>query len=431
MQLLLLTLMKINSKLQSISFEEGNFYALGLNYKKADAETRGHFSICDTIQQNILQQAKEENISSLTIISTCNRTELYGIAKHPYQLIKLLCEHTKRTVEEFEKVAYIYKNEAAVSHLFKVGTGLDSQILGDFEIISQLRNGFKRSKNLGLLNPFTERLINTVIQASKKIKNETEISSGAASVSFAAVQYIVAHVPYISEKKILLFGTGKIGRNTCENLIKHSKNDLITLINRTKNKAEKIAGKFNLIVKDYANIQSEIAQTDVMIVATGAQHPTISKELLFLKRPLLILDLSIPKNVSPDVLENKFVTLVHLDQLASVTDKTLVQRASQIPLAEGIIKEIEDEFNTWAANRKFAPTIKALKIKLAEIKTGEIDFQRKKIADFNEEQAEIISDRIIQKITTHFANHLKNDSVSNSESVELINKVFHLSTILP
>lgn len=410
------------------SKSEGNFYAIGLNYKKADAEIRGRFSISETAQHNLLAQAKAENITALTVISTCNRTEFYAIAQHPYQIIKLLCTHTNGTIEEFEKVAYIYKNREAISHLFKVGSGLDSQILGDFEIIRQLRNGFRRSKKMGLMNPFTERLANAVIQASKKIKNETEISSGTTSVSFAAVQYIMARVPYVSEKNILLFGTGKIGRNTCENLIKHTKNKHITLVNRTKDKAEKIAGKFNLIVKDYANIESEISQSDVMIVATGAHHPTISKELLFLKKPLLILDLSIPKNVAPAVTENQWVTLVHLDELSTITDMTLERRASQIPVARQIIEDIEADFNIWAENRKFAPTIQALKIKLSEIKKGEIDFQRKKIVGFNEEQAEIISDRIIQKITTHFANHLKADSFSSFESVELIKKVFQLST---
>ncbi|PKA82850.1 glutamyl-tRNA reductase [Ulvibacter sp. MAR_2010_11] len=420
--------MKNNGTQLNSVMTEGNFYAIGLNYKKADAETRGHFSISETAKKNILLQAKEEGISSLSVISTCNRTELYGVAQHPFQLIKLLCEHTQGTVEEFEKVAYVHKSKAAVSHLFKVGTGLDSQILGDFEIICQLRNGFRQSKKLGLMDPFLERLANAVIQASKRIKNETEISTGATSVSFAAVQYIMARVPYVSEKNILLFGTGKIGRNTCENLIKHTKNEHITVINRTKIKAEKIAGKFNLIVKDYADIQSEIAHSDVLVVATGAQQPTISKELLFLKKPLLILDLSIPKNVSEDVTKNELVTLVHLDNLASVTDKTLEHRASQIPRAEVIIREIETEFNLWAENRKFAPTIKALKAKLAEIKSGEIDFQRKKIADFNESQAEIISNRIIQKITTHFANHLKDDAVSTPASIELIKQVFQLSS---
>lgn len=418
--------MKIYNNLNIASTTEGAFFAIGLNYKKADAETRGHFSIPETAQINILEEAKKEGISSLTVISTCNRTELYGIASHPFQLIKLLCQYTKGTTEEFEKVSYVYKNKAAVSHLFKVATGLDSQILGDFEIISQLRNGLKRSKKMGLLNAYMERLANAVIQASKRIKNETELSTGATSASFAAVQYIMARVPYVSEKNILLFGIGKIGRNTCENLIKHTHNKHITLINRTKIKAEKIAGKFNLLVKDYANIQSEIAQSDILVVATGAQKPTINKELLFLKKPLLIVDLSIPKNVSTDVTENKLVTLVHLDDLSKVTDKTLLKRQLQIPKAEKIISEIEADFNIWVENRKFAPTLQALKLRLSEIKDGEIDFQRKKISNFNEEQATILSDRIIHKITTQFANHLKNNSTETSKSIELIQQVFQL-----
>ncbi len=403
-----------------------HFYAIGLSYKKADAEIRGHFSINDEAKKNILLQAKNEGISSLVVISTCNRTELYGFAEPPFQLIKLLCEHTHGTIEEFEKVAYVHKNSAAVSHLFKVGTGLDSQILGDFEIISQIKISFKQAKKEDMMNPFMERLVNAVIQASKRIKNETEISSGATSVSFAAVQYILARVPYVSDKNLLLFGTGKIGRNTCENLIKHTKNDHIVLINRTKTKAEKIAGKFNLVVKDYANIQSEIKHSDVLIVATGAQTPTISKELIHSDKPLLILDLSIPRNVATNVMELPNVTLVHLDDLSKMTDKTLQRRREHIPHAEVIIDEIKAEFDSWLETRKFAPTIKALKNKLTTLKELEIGHQRKKISDFNEEQAEIISDRIIQKITNHFANHLKDENTSADESIELIQKVFQL-----
>ena len=406
---------------------EGTFYAIGLNYKNANAEIRGKFSIDEAAQQRILDDAKEQGISSLSVISTCNRTELYGIAQHPFQLIKLLCTHSNGTLDEFEKVAYVYKNQEAISHIFKVGTALDSQILGDFEIISQLRKSFRLSKRHRIINPFMERLANAVIQASKRIKNETAISSGATSVSFAAVQYLMSQVPDISEKNILLFGTGKIGRNTCENLIKHTKNNHITLINRTREKAEEVAGKFNLIVKDYADIQSEMAQTDVLIVATGAQQPTITKDLLNLKKPMWIVDLSIPKNVGENVVENPWVTLIHLDELSVLTDKTLEHRASQLPMAHAIIDEIETDFNQWAEDRKFAPTIRALKLKLAEIKAGEIDFQRRKIEGFNEEQAEIISNRLIQKITTHFANHLKGEEGS-AESIELIRRVFQLET---
>ncbi|MCK6606957.1 glutamyl-tRNA reductase [Flavobacterium aquaticum] len=405
------------------------FYAVGLSYKKADAEMRGKFSLDEQAKTNLLHQAKGEGIDSLIVTSTCNRTEIYGFAQHPFQLIKLLCENSQGTVEDFQKVAFVYKNSEAISHMFRVGTGLDSQILGDFEIISQLKNAFVKSKEFDLANAFLERLVNAVIQASKKIKNETEISSGATSVSFASVQYIFKNVEDIASKNILLFGTGKIGRNTCENLVKHTKHEQITLINRTKEKAEKLAKKLDVIVKDYADLQIELQKADVVVVATGAQNPTVDKAILNLKKPLLILDLSIPKNVNENVKDIEGVTLVHMDELSQITDETLENRKKHIPAAEAIIEEIKDEFMAWTKQRKFAPTIHALKAKLNTIKEGELNFQRKKLANFDEEQAELITARIIQKITNHFANHLKDDETMVDESIEWIEKIFQLETV--
>lgn len=405
-----------------------SFYTIGLSYKKADAEIRGKFSLDEIAKSRLLHQAKNEGIEALLIISTCNRTEIYGFAQHPFQLIKLLCENSKGTVEDFQKVAYVYKNQEAVSHMFRVGTGLDSQILGDFEIISQIKNSFMQSKTLQLTNNFLERLTNAVIQASKRIKNETEISSGATSVSFAAVQYIFKNVDDIANKNILLFGTGKIGRNTCENLVKHTKHEQITLINRTKDKAERLARKLDVIVKDYTDLQLEIQKADVLVVATGAQNPTVDKAILNLKKPLTILDLSIPKNVNENVLDLQNVSLVHMDFLSQMTDETLENRKQHIPAAEAIIEEIKEEFMAWTKQRKFAPTIHALKEKLNSIKEGELNVQRKKITNFDEEQAELISARIIQKITNHFANHLKDENTTVDESIDWIERVFQLET---
>ncbi|MFK7048379.1 MULTISPECIES: glutamyl-tRNA reductase [Flavobacterium] len=416
---------------QNIPSKSATFYAIGLSYLKADAEMRGKFSLDEQAKSKLIQQAKGDGLESLIVTSTCNRTEIYGFAQHPFQLIRLLCENSQGTVEDFQKVAYVYKNKEAINHLFRVGTGLDSQILGDFEIISQIKNAFVLSKEHEMANAYMERLVNSVIQASKRVKNETEISSGATSVSFASVQYIFKTVPDISDKNILLFGTGKIGRNTCENLVKHSKHDHITLINRTKDKAEKLAKKLDLIVKDYADLQEEIHKADVLVVATGAQNPTVDKTILNLKKPLLILDLSIPKNVNENVQDIPEVTLIHMDHLSQITDETLENRKKFIPQAEAIIEEIQDEFITWTKGRKYAPTIHALKAKLQSIKELEMAYQRKKMSNFDEEQAEIISNRIIQKITNHFANHLKDENTLVDESVDWIQRVFQLSPPIP
>ncbi len=408
-----------------------SFYTIGMSYKKANADIRGKFSLEPTAMEHLLVKAREEGIDGLLIISTCNRTELHGFAQHPFQLIKLLCDHTAGTVEEFQQVAYVLKNYDAIDHLFRVGTGLDSQILGDFEIIGQIKNSFNRSKKYGLTNHFLERLCNSIIQASKRVKNETQISSGATSVAFASVQYILKNIDAVSEKNILLFGTGKIGRNTCENLIKHTGNHHITLINRTKNKAEKVAGKFHLTVKDYGDLQAEIRKTDVLIVATAATSPTITSDLIHSKKPLLILDLSIPKNVAPEVAEHSQVSLLHLDHLSQITDETLERRKEYIPEAQRIIDEVRADFIQWLETRKFAPVIKALKKKLKTMKEEEIDFHSKKINDFNAEQADLVSDRIIHKITKSFVNHLKDSEIDAEDSLEFIQKVFQLEVESP
>ena len=401
------------------------FYCIGLSYQKADATMRGMFSLTPENKDQLLSQAKSEGFEELLVISTCNRTELYGYAEHPFQLIQLLCENSNGSVDDFQKVGYVIKNKEAVHHLFEVGTGLDSQILGDFEIIGQIKQAFNLSRDKGLAKAFLERLMNSVINASKRIKNETALSSGAASVSFTAVQYIMQNIPEVSQKNILLFGVGKIGRNTCENLIKNTQNEHITLINRTREKAEQIAGKFNVIVKDFNELRNEISKADVLIVATGAATPTVYKDFINPAQPILILDLSIPKNVEEQVATLPNVTLLHMDELSKRKDEALECRKEAIPQALEIVEEVKEEFFQWLDNRKFATTIKALKAKLESLKEAEMDFQRKKIENFNEQQAEMISNRIIQKITTQFVNHLK-DTSSIDESISWVQEVFQL-----
>lgn len=407
-----------------------SFFIIGISYKNADAEIRGNYSLDPKSKLSLLTKAKESGLESVMAISTCNRTEVIGFVNDPEILINLLCDTTNSSKEEFKKYSYTLSQYEAMNHLFKVGSGLESQILGDFEIIGQLKHSAASSKKAGLLNTYLDRLISLVIRASKRIKTETSLSTGATSVSFASVQYICNNVEDVNNKNILLFGTGKIGRNTCENLIKQTKNSKITLINRTKDKAEKIAGKFNLKVEDISDLSNEISKADVLVVATGALETTVDKSLIKTKSPLLVLDLSIPKNVSNDVTELENVNLIHLDDLSKITDKTLESREKEIPKAIKIIESVIREFEEWIENRKFAPTIRALKSKLTSFKKLELENLKKKKNDFNFEHAELISDNLIQKITNHFANHLINENIAANKSEELIKKVFNLEKTL-
>jgi len=401
------------------------FYNIGVSYKKADANTRGKFSLSKENQRSLLQLAKEKGLQGLFVLSTCNRTEIFGFAERPCQLIELLCEFSKGSIQEFAQISFIHKNEEAIQHLFKIGTGIESQILGDYEIVGQLKQSFKMAKALKTTNAYSERLINAVLQASKKVKNNTKLSSGTTSVSYAAVQYIIKNLPDYNSKNILVFGLGKMGKHTCKNLAEYTQNNQVCLINRTEEKADEFVKVHSSIRKAViGQLSEEIAKADVLIVSTGSDKPTITKKNISEQKELLILDLSMPENVSKDVTQLNKVSLINVDELSKITDETLSARLKEVPLAEAIIDSHITEFNDWLNNRRFTPTISALKQSLESIKNDEINFQKKKIADFDESQAEIITSRFIQKITTQFVKHLKNENTSVSQSLEVISKVF-------
>ena len=382
------------------------FFTVGISHKKALLSVRETFSLSLDSSEALLSDAKKNGISELLVNSTCNRTELYGLAESSNDFIKLLCKFSKGKINTFNKIGYTLEGKKAINHIFRVGAGLESQILGDFEIIGQLKKSFYQSKKLEMANGFLERLINNVIQASKRVKTETRISSGATSVSYAAVQFIIKNVKNISDKNILLFGAGKIGKNTCENLIKHTKNDHIVLINRTKERAEKIAGKFKVKVKPHSELNTEIRKADVLIVATGAEHPTINKELIHCSSPLLIIDLSLPRNVVPEVIEIDQVSLVHLDELSKMTDENLMKRKKYIGKAQEIINEVASDFNTWLYQRKYAPFLNAIKTHLEKPISG--------------------SEETASKFTGQIASYLKDNPKNASATMNLLVDLFEI-----
>jgi glutamyl-tRNA reductase len=405
-------------------------YNVGISYKKADVKVRGTFSITKENQILLLEDAKQNDIEGLFVLSTCNRTEITGFAKHPFELISLLIKYSNGSVESFIPVSNVYKNKDAVEHLFRIGTGLESQILGDYEIVGQLKAAYKQAKKLGTTNAYLERLMNLVLQASKDVKNNTKLSSGTTSVAYAAIQYIIDNVQDYNNKNILIYGLGKIGRNTIKNILEYTNNKSLTVINRTQEKAVQFASEFSGIkVADFNELENEIEKSDILIVSTGSSKPTVTVNQLKSKRPNLVIDLSIPSNVDLAVKELKNTNLINVDELSEITDKTLQIRENEIPQTEKIIKKYKAEFNEWISIRKYVPAVNALKESLKAIQYDEIDFHSRKIKDFNVEQAELVTSRMIQKITTQFVKHLKDENTSVDQSIEVISKMFHINEL--
>jgi glutamyl-tRNA reductase len=375
-----------------------DFWAIGINYKKTDASLRGSFAVNNEQYDQLIASAPSFGINEFFVLSTCNRTEIYGFASSSKQLTSFLCSVTSGDEQTFKEISYTKNDRQAISHLFSVAAGLDSQILGDYEILGQIKIAVKNAKAGGFVGPFMERLINCVLQASKAIKTHTALSGGTVSVSFAAVQYIreffegptttpkmkcpsTAHMmtqatiehyvatnrTNIEDKKILLLGTGKIGKSTCRNLVDYLNTHNITLMNRTEQTAASLAEELGLRMAPMANLEAELASADIILVSTSASEPVVQGKHLANAGDKLVIDFSIPCNVAADAQELPNVTVVDVDVLSKIKDETLAQRRNEVPKAITIINEIIAEFIDWCEMRKHVPVLKEVKSKLKEI----------------------------------------------------------------
>ena len=362
--------------LNSVTLMKGNttkdifkFHVAGINYKKTDASIRGEFAICKEQYASILNLAPFYGIEELFVLSTCNRTEIYGFGESAEELIQLLCSQTVGDAETFQSLAYIKHGAEAIQHLFEVGAGLDSQILGDYEIIGQLKQAVKFARDNNFIGNFLDRVVNTVLQSSKTIKNQTELSSGTVSVSFAAVQYIRENIKDIAAQHILVVGTGKIGGITCRNLVDYLGTRNITLLNRTNTAARELALELGLKSGEIEDLPRLVKDSTIILVATNSQTPTLLQSHLLNTGQKLIIDLSIPYNVEPGAAELPGITLINVDELSRLKDKTLLKRQAEMPKARMIIEKHSSEFHEWYQMRRRVPMLRAVKLRLETLPT--------------------------------------------------------------
>lgn len=405
------------------TYNTQNFTVLSISYEKANAETRSKFAFFDENVKSFVNEIHEKKLGDAFVVSTCNRTEIYTTSQNYMAIAEMFCKSVEITLMDFMHYVNVKNNEEALKHLFRVSAGLESQILGDFEIIGQIKNAYNRfKKHKNFSNPYMERAINSAIQISKRIKNETGISNGAASVSYAAVHYILKTQNHISDKNILLLGTGEIGQNTVENLVKHVENPQVKIANRSFEKAEKIAEKYKIPQIAFDDFENELKNTDILIVATGASEPIIHQAHFPNGKETLVIDLSIPNNVDKKVTKNPAVKLVDVDDLSHHIQETIEQRKREIPKAENIIKEMTKDFLSWEKKRKFAPNIHQFKAALKQIEDHEMhNFHRKhRYVDIEDME---LSEKLIQKLTNRFAKYIIENPLRAEEVTKLMNEI--------
>lgn len=397
------------------------FFIAGINYKKTDATIRGQYVINHEQYATILSLAPQFGINELFVLSTCNRTEIYGFADNAESLCQLLCTQTQGSLDNFLGMSYVKNGRQAIEHLFEVAAGLDSQILGDYEIIGQIKQAFKFSKQHNFIGTYLERLVNGVLQSSKTIKNTTKLSGGTVSVSFAAIQYIKKHVTNLSDKKILLLGTGKIGSNTCKNLVDYLGTKNITLINRTETKAAELATELGLQYASLEDLGKHVAEAAIILVATNASEPVILIQHLINGTDKLIIDLSIPYNVEVAAQNLPNITLINVDELSKIKDATLQNRVAEVPKAKKIIEAHINEFLSWHQMRKNVPVLKAVKVKLEQMNTCHL-FVNTSCTTTSPTLFDNYTEEKIQKVINGMALKMRSQNQRGCHYIEAINE---------
>jgi len=398
------------------------FCVAGINYHKADAATRGLFSINNEDFAALAQEAKAAGIKSVFVVSTCNRTEIYGFAESVMQLVNLLLDHCKADRKTFFEYAYLKNGNTALQHLFHVSAGLDSQILGDYEILGQIKKSVELAKAYELIGPVMDRTLNFVFQASKRIKTETELSNGTVSVSFAAIELLQA-IPDITAKKILVIGAGKFGSNVCKNLISYFPTVKLTVMNRTDDTALALSKANGIHFSEYKARKEAIAAADVIIVCTNANEPTVLPAHFNETNDKLILDLSVPVNVHPDVKQMKGKLVIDIDEISStILDKTLARRRAEVPKAEAIIEHYTQEFWQWLKDYRYVLHLKTWKSKLQEIdKMQDLPCEFAKDIVLKEQTLKA------QKAVKQLAVNLKTKNDKGCQFINLINDYLQMS----
>lgn len=407
-----------------------DFCLVGVNHWEATIEVRERFSLSDAQKQELIAGANREGINSLFVISTCNRTEIFAQHASHQELIRLLVTYSDASLDEFHSFGFEKTGRKAVEHLFNVTVGLDSQILGDLQIVKQVKEGYELASEKDAVSGELHRLMQHVFRAHKRSRNETSLGEGAATTAYAAVQFAKKTFDSLQDKNILLVGTGKIGKVTCKNLVSLGARK-VTLVNRTRDRAEFVAERFDLNVADMQALPQQIAEADLVIVATGASEPVITMDLM---QPSIekasfkvLLDLSVPRNIAPEIGELEFVDLANMDFLSDVTDEAYRKREENIPLVKKIVDDELTDYQNWLSKQKVVPTIKALTTKFETIRDDEFEFFKNKISETDREKVENLTRRIVNKIAAYSIEHLR-DHHESDQVTKVVNDMFKLET---
>ncbi len=413
------------------SNSNNQFISLGISHWNSPIEIREKFTITDDHLEQLHIQAQSKGILSLFVVSTCNRTQVFAYADVSKEslLIELFITATQTSYELVKEYAFLKREQEATDLLFELCMGLDSMILGDLQIISQVKNAVAYATKFDLIDSETHRLMQFVLQCYKAVSTDTDINSGPASIAHAAILYIKNRFKDLSQKHILLYGLGEIGETTVKNLIENHKTGSVTVMNRTFSKAEKMAKELNVLCSPTEKLKHIIEQSDIVIVSTGSLNYTVTENEYSNpnKSQKVFIDLAVPRNIDSVFDTIAEVDLIEMDELNKIQDETLLLRRKNIPKVRTIINLHKLEFYDWIRMRQISPLINAYRKKMHDQRLEELEKQKFKFTESEFDKANIFSKSLVNKMVNQNIEFFKSRYRNSDEIADIFADMYQLN----
>jgi len=405
--------------------------AVSINHETAPVQLREALHLSDDEVREIIKKAKDNFLKEGLLLSTCNRTEIYGIPLNTqithHQLQTIIAENKNSTIASPENFQTFISRDS-LKHLFSVTSGINSMLIGDNQIYKQVKNAFAIAEEMQFAGYLMRRVFDSAIRVGKRAISETTISEGAVTVSYAAVQLIEKIFSNLSKKSALIIGTGETGEIAAKHLRDRSIGRL-ALTNRTFEKAEKLAADLKTAVFPFDTFKDHLHKFDIIISATSAEGIIITRsdvEAAMKKRSfasMVLMDIAVPRDIDPATKKIDYVFYHDIDSLNIIVEQNVTKRKEEIPKVEKIIEEELDLFFEWYNSLQSAPTIKSLRDHFDEIRAEEVEKNINKFSSEDREKLEIVTKRIVNKILHYPTIELRKINESGTGAEEAATKM--------
>ncbi len=408
---------------------------IGLSHKSAPVNIREKFSL-DEDDSSRLSAIILSNkyIEELVILSTCNRTEIYFKADDccspgAFHIIMKSLRNFSGTGEETDNYFYRFGNDEAIRHLFRVVSSLESMVLGEYQIVSQVKEAYRVSKENKTVGRIFKRLFSKALETGKLVRTKTAMSNGAFSVSYAAVEKCNEQFTDLQQKKILLIGAGETGELVIKNLYKKGCKN-ITITNRTSGKAEELATRYQGKAIPFSSLMEGIHEAEIIVSSVAGKDPILDAQKV---QPVMngfphvvMIDLGVPRNINPDVSQIPGISLINVDDLEEVVAGNMEKKQAYVSVAESIIAEKTTEFSDWLSVQNLTPAINEIISAVNRTSESELAVFRKNLSEADYQQIERYSKQLSEKITGSLIKNMKkiSDNGRKTEYVKVITDLF-------